>query len=157
MITISDSKLRQIISESISEMLNTSNRDTHAWYDGKYRYQGTGSEESRKRVEKLRYDNKFRDKDAEFRDHGGDYPQEKRRKEYGKFKSVSDKNGDNEIGNNYWHLFINHLRDLASKNYTNAPFSVSDVECDAKKLATKEGAASFIKYLYTNGFDPESK
>lgn len=155
MITISDNKLRQIISESISEMLNTVNRDATAFTDGRYNYQGTGSEESKKRVSKLNFHNPFKNGDAEFERHGGDSPFRKQQKEYGEFKAISDKNS--EEGKYYWDLFIEKLRDLASKNYTNAPFSVSDVESYTKRLKTKEGAASFIKYLYTNGFDPKSR
>ena len=151
--TINEKRLDRIVKESINEMLNAPYRDTNGDKDGAYRYQGTGSPASKERVDKI--SNKWKGSPistpGEFDRHGRDdsSPYRRRKKEYGPFKDVSIQYSDGQ-----WALLIEYLRNLASAKYP-----AEDYMLDGwfETLRTKEGAASFIKYLYMNGFDQDSR
>ena len=78
-----------------------------------------------------------------------DSPYKKSRKEYGKLENTPSVEHTGYKDN--WEYFIDLLRDFASKNgyRSHSPRYIDDY---AETLKTKEGAASFIKYLYKNGF-----
>jgi len=144
-----ENKIYLLVKESVSEMLNGPGRDPSGREDGKYSYQGTGSPESNKRMEKLRktpaYDSR---QPKSYTDHIGKKKSAYRtmRGDYGKFETMPD---SEDKGVN-WDMFIDSLRNRASRNGYE-PVSYEDKFIDL--LGTKEGAKSFIKYLFKNGFN----
>ena len=146
--TISEEALRNIIKEAVKEIFNSPNRDALGTNDGRYIYQGTGSAASKERVSKL---NKGAKSPSYVRPgKGGNKSSwDMFKKEMGGLNTAPlDKSGK------YWNMFIAYLRDLASKNYSDGRAQDMVNYC-TKSLSTKEGAKSFIKYLYSNGFKDE--
>ena len=151
---IDEKKLRRIVNESIEEMLNAPGRDVNGKGDGEYYYTGIGTPESDERMEKISKKRWDRDRNESFFNrHGGDSPYGRMDKENGKYKNVTSDNA----GGEFWYMFILYLRNAASRNYGGGKFDTYGIERYLQALKTKEGAAEFIKYLYMNGFDPQSR
>ena len=151
---INEEQLRQIIRESVKEMLNTPQRNPSGSEDGRYHYKGTGSEESKERVRAIRnksedfYEKNHLPKPL-YTDHGKPDTSEydRYKKEYGKWGDTPTK-GINEYR---WDLRLDAIREFASKNYSNEE-ALQRVKYFCDDIQTKEGAKSFIAYLYQNGF-----
>lgn len=155
---IDERKLRRIVNESIEEMLNAPGRDPNANSDGKYNYLGLGTPESDERMEKIHQKMKAGKEPWEwdrsyFARHGkDDSPYMRQGREYGDYKRVTTDNA----GEERWDIFIDYLRNTASRNHGNR-FDSYGLERYLPLLQTREGAAAFIKYLYMNGFDQKSR
>ena len=137
--------IRNMIKENLKEVFNGLGRDPNYTRDGKYRYQGTGSEESDERSAEIRRRGWQSQSDDEFNKDHGESRYEKYRKESGGIDNApSDDSGD------LWHTFIMELRNMASRNgYFSYPGMLDKF---MERLKEKDGAKSFIEYLYKNGF-----
>lgn len=135
------------IKRMIREALNTAGRDINRRQDGRYQYLGTGSEESKDRVQKM-HDKAYRShmEDRHNIEHG-ESPFEKMKKERGPFEEVPDDTSEER-----WHGFIDGLRNLASRNDYSDPMQSFALKYYVEEIMTKEGAKSFLAYLYKNGF-----
>ena len=129
--------------------------------DGKYRYMGTGSEESAERVKKLKDKRRMSGNGIEGNDYYG-HPgfdnqikngsiddsnpsrSDMAEKEYGKFEG--DVDFDDYL--NPAPIFLRNLREFAIGKMG------SDELADTikQRIRTKEDAQRFLKYLYQNGF-----
>ena len=158
-----EEKIQALVKESVQEALNTTNRDVNGENDGKYFYQGTGSPESKERMEKLRkvlpgYD-KYTDRPESFTSPIGhkESPYDTLHKEYGGFENVDALEGP--IGPK---ALMCYLRDLASKNVYDKGESPEDFQRNMQSLKscldmlmTRQGAKDFIEFLYKNGLKQE--
>jgi hypothetical protein len=158
-----EEKIQALVKESVQEALNTANRDVNGEKDGRYFYQGTGSPESKERMEKLRKGlpgyNNYTDKPDSFTSPTGhkESPYYKQSKEYGGFETLGTLEGACSPKS-----IICHLRDLASKNAYDKGESPEDfqdnmrsLKLNLEALMTRQGAKDFIEFLYKNGFKQE--
>ena len=147
-----EEKIQAIVKESVQEKFNSVFRDGLGSNDGRYHYQGTGSEESQERMKKIR------DKKPSELLHmtdkvGGKQSQwDTLQKEHGGLESIPSNPGDSDSDSD-WGQFISSLRDLASRNdyAKGSQYTPYYIKSMTEKLQTKEGAKAFLAFLYKNG------
>ena len=150
-----ENKIYKLVKEAVAEKFNyAGTRDALGYEDGRYFYQGTGSPESKERLEKLNAKtNGKKTTDDVLNRHGGkETPYQKRSKEYGKFETAPYSEGDSNFNYGWPEDLIGELRNLASRNNYEMPGGETHLGWLLNHLKTKEGAKMFIKYLYKNGF-----
>lgn len=164
-IRLNGNDLQRMISESVNEAMKewrfTRNEKNPVDDDGKYRYMGTGSEESKERLKRLKDKRFLSGNGIEGNDyHGhpgldnqmkngssGDFNPSRSdmaKKEYGKFEG----DVDFDDYSNPAPIFLRSLREFAVGKMDSDDL-VNTIKLHVK---TKEDAQKFLKYLYQNGF-----
>ena len=136
---VNETTLKNIIKESVNKVLKEyyAGQKEAPDLDGKYRYNGTGTEKSKKRVNQI-----MANRDYDSESYKKNNTQDKFNKEYGGFETDMNNTEDGS------YLIYRAIRNFAGHR-SNAATMMDILET---KLKTEEDAANFIKYLHKNGF-----
>ena len=144
---LSEGALRNMILEALDEW-QLSKGQNPVRDDGKYVYQGTGSDDSKERMKKIRAKTEmpggdFRASDYERHGEDDDTQFEKYEKEYGKMRSPVMLKGATGKGNAYGIISAIH-------NFADGEADDVD-EYNIDRLKKESDAKEFLKFLYMNG------
>ena len=152
--------VRQTIKEGLSTMVPGERRNSSHWDDGAYTYQPLeGNPESAERVRRMRKELPGWSKtpgaapDAFYSTKHGESTSAKMDREDGGLEYTPHENA----GELSWCTrFVDTLRNIAGGKECmfsdGKSMTKYDLDRLVNQLKTKEGAAEFIKYLFTNGF-----